>query len=152
MLELARLNDAQVAEMVYGCTGGTDPDAGERVRALPDGVPFLVEEMLASPGVRESFTDGVPARLATLHDNDRRVLVAASAFGRHFDWRLLASSADGGEDAVIDAPPFPGGRRSSQDRSGASGQLQHQHHPRHLLTRRGSQHEAAQRVAGLWVN
>ena len=103
MLELARLNDAQVAEMVYGCTGGTDPDAGERVRALPDGVPFLVEEMLASPGVRESFTDGVPARLATLHDNDRRVLVAASAFGRHFDWRLLASSADGGEDAVIDA-------------------------------------------------
>jgi DNA-binding CsgD family transcriptional regulator len=103
VVELARLNEAQVAAMVFGCTGGSDSDAVERARAFADGVPFLVEETLASSGVPDSFADGIQSRLATLNEEDRRVLVAASAFGRLFDWRLLPGAADAAEEVVIDA-------------------------------------------------
>ena len=90
---LRRLGGAQVAAMVHSCTGGATSDTVERAIALADGVPFLVEEMLVAPGVPTSFADGVEARLAELSEGDRRVLVAAAAFGRHFDWRLLPSAA-----------------------------------------------------------
>lgn len=100
VLELGRLNDAQVAAMVFGCTGGTGEAAVNRVLALCDGVPFLVEELLVSPGLPGSFAEGVAARLAALPDVDRRVLVTAAALGRHFDWRLLGA-ATGVEDAQV---------------------------------------------------
>jgi DNA-binding CsgD family transcriptional regulator len=103
VVELARLNEVQVAAMVYGCTGGSDPEAVDRLRRLADGVPFLVEEMLASPGLPASFTEGVQARLSTLSDDDRRVLLTAAAFGRHFDWRLLPVAAGISEERVVDA-------------------------------------------------
>jgi DNA-binding CsgD family transcriptional regulator len=91
VVELGRLNDAQVAAMAHSCTGGSSADAIERVIALAEGVPFLVEEMLASPGLPPSFAAGVEARLAQLGEHDRLVLVAAAAFGRHFDWHLLGT-------------------------------------------------------------
>jgi DNA-binding NarL/FixJ family response regulator len=103
VLELQRLNEAQVAAMVFSCARGSDPELVEHVASLADGVPFLVEEILVSPGVPTPFADGVRARLAGLPDGDRRVLVTAAAFGRHFDWRLLPAACGLDSDAVADA-------------------------------------------------
>jgi DNA-binding CsgD family transcriptional regulator/tetratricopeptide (TPR) repeat protein len=103
VLELERLNAAQVSAMVFSCAGGADRSAVERVEALAEGVPFLVEEMLVSPGLPASFAEGVHARLAELAEEDRRVLVAAAAFGRHFDWRLLPAACGLDEVVVVDA-------------------------------------------------
>ena len=56
---------------------------------LADGIPFLVEEALAAPGVPRSFAEGVRARLAGLDEDERLVLHTAALFGRRFDWRML---------------------------------------------------------------
>ncbi len=103
VLRLERLNEAQVAAMVHSCTGGTDAEAVRRVVSMADGVPFLVEEMLVTPGLPRSFADGVRARVGELTDAHRRVLQVASAFGRHFDWRLLAPAAGVDPDVVVEA-------------------------------------------------
>lgn len=103
VLELQRLNDAQVRAMVHSCTGGSAAVAMERIVALADGVPFLVEETLVSPGLPASFAESVRGRLAQLAERDRHVLVTAAAFGRHFDWRLLPPATALPESEVIDA-------------------------------------------------
>jgi DNA-binding CsgD family transcriptional regulator len=103
VLQLERLNDAQVSAMVFSCAGGSYSSAVERVVSLAEGVPFLVEEMLLSPGLPESFADGVRVRLVELSEEDRRVLVAAAAFGRHFDWRFLPAASGVDEAVVVDA-------------------------------------------------
>lgn len=92
VLEPARLNDAQVAAMVHSCTGGADPAVLQRATALGEGVPFLIEELLVSPGLPESFADTVRERLEAMSDDDRRVLVTAATAGRFFDWQLLAAA------------------------------------------------------------
>jgi hypothetical protein len=51
--ELGRLNDAQVAAMVYAY-GRVAAEAVDRVVALADGVPFLAEELLVAPGLPAS--------------------------------------------------------------------------------------------------
>ncbi len=88
-LALDRLNDRQVTAMVLACLPRADQDVVARVRRTADGVPFLVEEVLASPGVPASFLETVRARLSALDDAQRLVLGAAAVLGRHFDWRLL---------------------------------------------------------------
>jgi DNA-binding CsgD family transcriptional regulator len=103
VLELGRLNDAQVAAMVHSCTDGGDTEAVARVVPLADGVPFLVEEMLVSPGLPASFADTVAARLAEFEETDRRVLITAAAYGRDFDWRLLSTATELSDTDVIDA-------------------------------------------------
>jgi predicted ATPase len=103
VVELARLNDAQVAAMVHGCTGGTGGPTVERVVSLAEGVPFLVEEMLVSPGLPASFAETVRARLQGLPEDDRRVLVTAAACGRHFDWHLLGPATGLAQERVVDA-------------------------------------------------
>ena len=103
VLELKRLNEAQVAAMVYSCTGRSDADAVERAVTMADGVPFLVEEMLVSPGLPATFAEGVASRLAELPADARHVLVAAAALGRDFDWRLLGRAAAVAEDTVIES-------------------------------------------------
>jgi predicted ATPase len=121
LLRLARLDERQVAAMARACL----PDAGQDVVALvqrtADGVPFLVEEVLAAPGLPASFRDTVRARLAALAEPERLVLRAAAVLGRHFDWRLLASAT--GQPAVV----VPGRSRAeracscSRCRTGSSG-------------------------------
>jgi DNA-binding CsgD family transcriptional regulator len=103
VLELGRLNDAQVAAMVHSCTGGSVTAVAERVAGLADGVPFLVEEILVSPGLPASFAETVQARLDEMSEDDRRVLVTAAAAGRHFDWRLLAPATGLPDSRIIDA-------------------------------------------------
>ena len=88
-LALDRLNGGQVAAMVRACVPDAAEDLVARVKRTADGVPFLVEELLASPGVPASFRDTVRARLAGLGEAERLVLAAAAVLGRHFDWRLL---------------------------------------------------------------
>src|SRR5581483_8335344 len=84
-----RLPAGQVAAMVRACLPSATDDVITRVQRLADGVPFLVEESLAAPGVPRSFGQGVRARLAELSDDERRVLHTAALLGRQFDWRLL---------------------------------------------------------------
>jgi DNA-binding CsgD family transcriptional regulator/tetratricopeptide (TPR) repeat protein len=103
VLHLPRLNDSQVAAMVHSCTGGAGSDAIDRVIALAEGNPFLVEEMLVSPGLPPTFADAVRARLAELPEHDQRVLLVASAYGRDFDWRLLPAATGLTEEQVVDA-------------------------------------------------
>lgn len=70
---LDRLDDQQVAGMVGACLPGADPDIVARVQQAADGVPFLVEEVLASPGVPASFRDTVRERLSGLSRQTRPV-------------------------------------------------------------------------------
>jgi DNA-binding CsgD family transcriptional regulator/tetratricopeptide (TPR) repeat protein len=89
-LELGRLSVEDVAAMVTACAPGSSGSVLERVRDGAEGVPLLVEELLASPGVPMSFVESVRQRLAQLPAHLRRVLDAAAVLGRHFDWRLLS--------------------------------------------------------------
>jgi len=91
-LALGRLDDEDVAVMVRACLADPGEEIVARVQQRADGVPFLVEEMLAAPGVPSSFADTVRTRLAGLGRDERAVLYMAAVFGRHFDWRLLPSA------------------------------------------------------------
>lgn len=91
-IALGRLSADDVAAMVRACLPTAADDVIARVQHLADGVPFLVEETLAAPGVPSSFADGVRARLADPSAEERLVLHTAALFGRQFDWRLLPAA------------------------------------------------------------
>ena len=63
-LALQRLDAVSVAQMAEACTPGVQAEVIARVQRTADGIPFLVEEVLASPGVPASFRETVRARLA----------------------------------------------------------------------------------------
>ena len=88
-LELDRLSDEDMARMVYACIPEAGPELLRRVQASAEGVPLLVEDLLASPGLPESFTETVRERLAGFSEPQRSVIEAAAILGRHFDWELL---------------------------------------------------------------
>ena len=94
LVSLARLSVEQTRQMVLACRPAVSGDVVRYVVGAADGVPFLVEELLASPGVPASFAAAVTARLAGLDEAERRVIQIAAVLGRHFDWRLLTASAD----------------------------------------------------------
>jgi DNA-binding CsgD family transcriptional regulator len=91
-LALGRLTAGQVAAMVRACLPSAPDEVIARVQRAADGIPFLVEESLAAPGVPRSFADGVRSRLAALSDDERLVLHTAALLGRQFDWRLLPAA------------------------------------------------------------
>jgi DNA-binding CsgD family transcriptional regulator len=101
VLDLARLAPPQVAAMIHACGASGDLAAVERVTAAADGLPFLVEELLAAPGVPTTFAQTVQRRLDALPDGDRAVLEAAATMGRQLDWRLLAPAVDRSEAEVV---------------------------------------------------
>ena len=101
-LPLGRLDAGEVDWMVRACLPGADDQLVARAQAAADGVPFLVEEVLASPGVPDSFAATVRERLAGFTTAERRVLEAAALLGRNFEWQLLAA-ATGTEPAVVSA-------------------------------------------------
>jgi DNA-binding CsgD family transcriptional regulator len=88
-LDLDRLSDEDMARMVHACAPGAEPELLRRVQSSAEGVPLLVEDLLASPGLPESFTETVRERLAGFSEQQREVIEAAAIFGRHFDWELL---------------------------------------------------------------
>ncbi len=102
-IALGRLPDGQVAAMVRACLPTASEDVVARVQRLADGVPFLVEESLAAPGVPVSFTQAVRARLTDLSEAERLVLHTAALFGRQFDWRLLPRATGLAADVVAGA-------------------------------------------------
>jgi len=81
-LPLDRLDDHQVAGMIRACLPSAGPEIAARVQQAADGVPFLVEEVLASPGVPASFRDTVRERLAGLGSDEQQVLAGAAVLGR----------------------------------------------------------------------
>jgi DNA-binding CsgD family transcriptional regulator/tetratricopeptide (TPR) repeat protein len=124
LIELGRLADAEVAEMLDSCLGADVSPELMALAARAEGVPFLVEELLAvavASGalvphgtswtfsgaadhvVPLTFADSVRRRLAALGDERRTVLLAAAVLGRQFDWKLLPSVAGADEDTVGDA-------------------------------------------------
>jgi DNA-binding CsgD family transcriptional regulator len=102
-IALGRLSADEVAAMVRACLPTAADDVIARVQHLADGVPFLVEESLAAPGVPGSFADGVRARLAGLSEEERLVLHTAALFGRQFDWRLLPGATGLPADVIAGA-------------------------------------------------
>ena len=103
VLELDRLNDRQAAAMVHACTGGMGSVDVQRIVEAADGVPFLVEELLASPGMPQTFAETVQRRLEPLAATTRAVLASAATLGRHFDWHLLAAATDLDDATVAEA-------------------------------------------------
>src|SRR5579875_872412 len=99
-LPLGRLDDEQVAAMVRAYVPDAADELVMRAQRTADGVPFLVEEVVASPGVPESLADTVRARLAGFAADELLVIEAAAVLGRRFDWRLLALVAGIPPDAV----------------------------------------------------
>ncbi len=94
ILSLARLSDEDTRRMVLACRPSARPDDLRDIVRAADGVPFLVEEMLATPGVPATFAASAAARMAHLDPAERRVIQLAAALGRQFDWRLLQAASD----------------------------------------------------------
>ncbi|MDQ1646172.1 MAG: hypothetical protein QOJ50_2356, partial [Cryptosporangiaceae bacterium] len=118
LLELPRLADSEVRELVAGCLsadpGDVPPGALTRLLGASDGIPFHVEELLAGLAdggslVRdgERWLDGQPAngqvpatvrasvaaRVGRLGPRGRDVLQAAAILGRQFPASIAAAVA-----------------------------------------------------------
>ena len=112
MLALGRLDPAAMADMARACLDAADLPAAvhEFVAGRAEGIPFLVEEVLAglvgegalterdgrwhaadlsTPGVPATFADAIRRRLDGMRAESRRVIGAAAVLGRRFDWALL---------------------------------------------------------------
>jgi DNA-binding CsgD family transcriptional regulator len=125
---LAPLTGDQTLEMARACLGDPGGDVQEAVMAVlearAEGLPFLVEELLAglaNQGVLEateagwhvhstaqasvpvSFAQSVRQRLADLGPAGLQVLEAAAVFGRDFDWSRLGPLVGLDEPVVLDA-------------------------------------------------
>src|SRR6266540_3522223 len=116
VLALERLSDAEVKAMARATLDAPSlPDGlGRLLASRAEGVPFLVEEILAScvasgalvgergvwelrtdriPRVPETFQGMIRERLRSLGEQDRAVLGAAAVLGRRFDWSLIPGAA-----------------------------------------------------------
>ena len=126
VLPLGRLDPAAMTRMALSCLG-----AGQLPRAVlsfvaerAEGIPFLVEEVLAgligegaladrdgswhatdlaAAVVPATFADAVRLRLDAVDADSRRAICAAAIIGRRFDWALLGSVTDLADDAVLAA-------------------------------------------------
>jgi DNA-binding CsgD family transcriptional regulator len=150
--ELPRLDQDAVAEMISSCLSvSTVPDDVLALAARADGVPFLVEELLAStaasgalvhhdgswnlaqsvePVVPITFADSVRRRLDIVGQDTRTVLLAAAALGRSFDWKLLPAITSLPEATVLEAL-----RAGVDAHLVASDAQDDEFHFRHALTR-----------------
>jgi predicted ATPase len=123
LLELAPLSPAEVAEMARECLcTSVEPQDLDRLLARADGVPFLVEELLAAaidsgglvyegdewavrPGaaavVPRTYAETVAHHIDSLDPVDRRVPRAAALLGRRVDIALVALVVDRSRDDVL---------------------------------------------------
>jgi DNA-binding CsgD family transcriptional regulator len=113
VLPLRRLGPAAMARMTLACVGAADlpPAIQSFVAERAEGIPFLVEEVLAgliaegalaerdgtwrasdlaAARIPATFADAVRRRLAAVDADSCRVLGAAAVLGRRFDWSLLS--------------------------------------------------------------
>lgn len=126
VLELDALASDDLGLMTAACLDSTEVPDGvvEYVRTWSDGLPFMVEEILAGavgagvltwdgerwsfetaagPSLPVSFVDNVRARLRGLGPEAAQVLRVAAVIGRQFDWTLLASAAEVADVQVMSA-------------------------------------------------
>ena len=124
VVALPKLSDEEVVSMAAGClrTSAVPRELAELVKARADGLPFLVEELLAgmvqtdelektAEGwvlgraqdvvIPATFADTVRRRMEAAAGT-RELLVAAALLGRSFDWRLLADMTSRDEVTVVD--------------------------------------------------
>lgn len=124
VLALGRLDAAGMARMTLECLGTAGlPEAAQAfVAERAEGVPFLVEEVLAgllengalverdgrwettgpiTSGVPATFADSVARRLDAMSAQARQVVRAAAALGRRFEWSLLGAIASADDDTVM---------------------------------------------------
>ena len=111
-IDLFPLSSSQSEVMVRECLHLTSFDATlvETVVSRSDGVPFFIEELLATTleGTNQELT--VPAsvnaaletRLSSLPDTTVQFLRYAAALGRQFDWRVAASAVGCAENEALD--------------------------------------------------
>jgi DNA-binding CsgD family transcriptional regulator len=104
-VRLRRLDEADTLELARRCAGGVLPDdVRQLVLDKSDGLPFLVEELVAGgPGVPPTLAGMVAGRLAELSYEQRGVLQAAAVLGGDPDWTLLETVTGAGENAVLSA-------------------------------------------------
>ena len=105
-VRLGRLGVADVAALAAACRGGAPlPAEDARVLAVrSEGLPFVVEEMLAAPGsVPPTLAALVADRLAGLDAGAREVLVAAAVLGPELDWRVLGPTTGLSDSDVLAA-------------------------------------------------
>jgi DNA-binding CsgD family transcriptional regulator len=126
VLPLARLDPAAMARMAVACVGAAElPDTIQSfVAEQAEGIPFLVEEVLAgligegalterdgswhaadlvTAAVPATFADAVRRRLDAVDAESRHVLGAAAVLGRRFDWTLLGPVTGMTDAAVVAA-------------------------------------------------
>jgi len=126
LLPLGRLDPVAMADMTRACLDAADlPDAlHEFVAGRAEGIPFLVEEVLAglvgdgalterggrwhaanlsAPGVPATFAEAVRRRLDGLSAESRQVIGAAAVLGRRFEWMLLGQVTGLADAAVVAA-------------------------------------------------
>ncbi|HEU4397785.1 MAG TPA: AAA family ATPase [Actinomycetota bacterium] len=126
VLDLERLSDAEVEAMASAALDALSlPDRlGPLLASRAEGVPFLVEEVLAAcvasgalvreggvwelrtdraPRVPETFQGMLRERLRSLGEQGRAVVGAAAVLGRRFDWSLLPDAAGVDRGTVLSA-------------------------------------------------
>lgn len=102
-LPLDRLSPDQSAEMVRACQPGAPVEVIARVRQASEGLPLLVEGLLASPGLPADFVATVTERLGVLSAGQREVIATAAILGPEFDWQILTAITGHGDEAVAGA-------------------------------------------------
>jgi DNA-binding CsgD family transcriptional regulator len=123
LLPLRRLTVEEVLTVAAGCLGGLSVPAAlvEALVTRADGLPFLVEELLAAmvqagelrktaegwmldrslgAAVPATFAETVRRRIGAT-SGTRELLGAAALLGRSFDWRLLADMIKGVDEAGV---------------------------------------------------
>ena len=126
IVDLAPLRPGEAERMTAACLGMHEPPPrlGPLVVSRADGVPLLIEELLAALAATEAVTrdehgwnvqeaaahvvpmtvaETVQARLDTFDTDTRTVLRSAAVLGRRFEWRLLPVIATLPEATVVDA-------------------------------------------------
>jgi DNA-binding CsgD family transcriptional regulator/tetratricopeptide (TPR) repeat protein len=126
VIPLSALTRDQQQQMLRACLGVDDlsPALASFILTHSDGVPFLIEELLAgvvaagalvrsptgwravgtlTPSAPASLVESVRRRVAALGPDGRQVLGAAAILGRRFDWDLVPGTAGTDGAAVVDA-------------------------------------------------
>jgi DNA-binding CsgD family transcriptional regulator/tetratricopeptide (TPR) repeat protein len=100
-VDIQPLAAAQAEDMLRECLGVTTVPAGlvDAVVARSDGIPFFVEELLATAlgdptgrVVPSSIGAALDVRLGSLPDTTAEFLRYAAVLGRQFDWHVVAAA------------------------------------------------------------
>jgi DNA-binding CsgD family transcriptional regulator len=108
-LELRRFDREELGEQLTGILGeAPSPALVDSLLARSDGLPFYVEELVASdarsgPGLPSNLRDILGLRLATLSPASLALVRAASVIGGRVSHARLAATFGGGEEALIAA-------------------------------------------------